>query len=240
MGLSGDVIHDGATMVSELAANTLHAQGNVEFDGTRQRPVTGSPEMWSYVRGCPTGYELVCKIFDSQRGWKAGAPPDPARVTLESINGRGLRVVSELSDGRWGHHLTRARLGRWKVQGKVVWFAIPVPAARGAARLNGHQLSSCETAKELEGLIVERGIGRRLVRNDEAVTDIAVLSVRSDLTVWCRNGVASWTTRDGYERRSFADLVEISEQIVRAHEELDLPEGSDQIGSDPAADRRSA
>jgi hypothetical protein len=240
MGLSGDVIHDGATMVSELAANTLHAQGNVEFDGTRQRPVTGSPEMWSYVRSCPTGYELVCKIFDSQRGWKAGAPPDPARVTLESINGRGLRVVSELSDGRWGHHLTRARLGRWKVQGKVVWFAIPVPAARGASRLNGHQLNSCEIAKELEGLITERGIGRRLVRNDEAVADIAVLSVRSDLTVWCRNGIASWTTRDGYERKSFADLAEISEQIVRAHEELDLPEGAEQAGSDPADDPDSA
>ena len=76
MGLSGDVVHDGVTMVSELAANTLHAQGNVEFDGSRQRPITGSPELWSYVRRCATGYELVCKIFDSQRGWKAGAPPE--------------------------------------------------------------------------------------------------------------------------------------------------------------------
>lgn len=223
LGLSADVIHDGVTMVSELAANTLHAQGNVEYDGSRQRPVTGSPEMWTYVRGCPTGYEVVCKVFDSQRGWKAGAPPNPSLVSLDSINGRGLRVVSELSDGRWGHHPTRARLGRWKVQGKVVWFAIPVPTARGAARLSDHPASSCEAAKELETLLVERGIGRRLVRTDEAACDIAVLSIRCDLTVWCRAGLVSWTTSEGYTRRSFADLVEVSEQLVRVHEELDHP-----------------
>ena len=226
LGMGGDLVHDGVTMVSELAANTLHAQGNVEFDGSRQRPVTGSPEMWAYVRCCRTGYELVCKIFDSQRGWKGGFPPDPSRVRLESLNGRGLRVVSELSDGRWGHHLTRARLGRWKVQGKAVWFALPVPAARAAAHLGSQQMSSCQAAKELDELLSSRGIGRRLVRSEESVADIAVLSVRSDLTVWCRGGMVSWTTagRD-YERRPFADLTEVAEQIVQAHEELDSPAG---------------
>ena len=243
LGLSGDVVHDGVTMVSELAANTLHAQGNVEFDGSRQRPITGSPELWSYVRSCPAGYEVVCKIFDSQRGWKAGAPPDPARVTLESTNGRGLRVVSELSTGRWGHHLTRARLGRWKVQGKVVWFALPVSPARARAHLAGQQASSCETARDLEGLLVERGIARRLVRAEESGADIAVLSVRSNLTVWCRNGTIAWTSMAGrYERRPFTDLVEVAEQLVRVHEELDLPAdtGSDgpiltSVPTDPPA-----
>lgn len=224
LGLHGDLVHDGVTMVSELAANTLHAQNNVEFDGSRQRPITGSPEMWTYLRSCPTGYEIVCKVFDSQRGWKSGAPPDPSRVTLESVNGRGLRVVSELSDGRWGHHLTRARLGRWKVQGKVVWFALPVPAARAVAALGHEPPSACQAAKELEDLFVDRGIGRGLVCSDEPAADIAVLSVRADLTVWCRNRAVSWTTSGGkYERRQFSDLTEVSEQIVRAHEELDHP-----------------
>jgi hypothetical protein len=237
LGLHGDLVYDGATMVSELAANTLHAQGNVEFDGSRQRPITGSPELWTYIRGCPTGYELVCKVFDSQRGWKAGAPPDPSRVTLESLNGRGLRVVSELSDGRWGHHLTRARLGRWKVQGKVVWFAVPVPPARAAASLGSHQLSSCQAAKELEELLVDRGIGRRLVRSEESVADIAVVSVRCGLTAWCRGGMVSWSSGGRHEQRPFADLAEVAEQIIRAHEELDHPGGGlDSPGAPDAPD----
>jgi hypothetical protein len=203
----------------------MHAQGNVEFDGSRQRPITGSPEMWAYIRACPTGYELVCKVFDSQRGWKSGAPPDPSRVTLESVNGRGLRVVSELSDGRWGHHLTRARLGRWKVQGKVVWFALPVPTTRAAAALGQPQVTACQAAKELEEMLTDRGIGRRLVRSEESAADIAVLSVRCDLTAWCRSGAVSWTTTGGeYERRAFIDLTEVTEQIVRTHEELDHPD----------------
>jgi hypothetical protein len=133
--------------------------------------------------------------------------------------------VSELSGGRWGHHLTRARLGRWKVQGKAVWFAIQVPAARGAARLTGYPVSSHEAARELDDLITDRGIGRRLVRSDAAAADIAVLSICSDLTVWCRNGIASWTTHGGYQRWGFADLVEVTEQLVRANEELDLANG---------------
>lgn len=232
LGLTGDMVHDGVTMVSELAANTLHAQGNVEFDGSHQRPVTGSPEMWCYLRSCGTGYELVCKIFDSQRGWKAGAAPDPSRVTLESLSGRGLRVVSELSGGRWGHHLTRARLGRWKVQGKAVWFALPVPAARAAAYLGSPRMSSCQAAKELDELLSSRGIGRRLVRSEESVADIAVLSVRTGLTVWCRGGTVSWTAAgQDYQRRLFADLTEAAEQIVRAHEELDGPAGLLDVGA---------
>jgi hypothetical protein len=181
---------------------------------------------------------LVCKVFDSQRGWKAGAPPDPARVTLESINGRGLRVVSELSGGRWGHHLTRGRLGRWKVQGKVVWFALPLSPARGAARLGHYRLTSCQAAKELEELLVDRGIGRRLVRSDESVFDIAVLSIRADLTIWCRNGAISWTASDGTsQRRTFADMAEVTEQIVRLHEELDRPSDvMEQVATQPPAE----
>src|ERR1022692_2791736 len=35
MGMPGDLVHDGITMASELAANTMHAQGNVEFGSNR-------------------------------------------------------------------------------------------------------------------------------------------------------------------------------------------------------------
>jgi len=48
-----------------------------------------------------------------------------------------------------------------------------------------------------------------------------VLSVSRDLTVWCHAGTASFRAADGkYQRLNLADLVDVSEQIVWAHEEL--------------------
>ena len=111
-------------MASELAANTLHAQGNVEFSGSSQRPVSGFPEFWLYLRGTGARCELVCTVFDSQPGWKTGSLPDVKIRSKEGVNGRGLQVVDGLSAGEWGAHLTRGRLGSWKVSGKAVWFAL--------------------------------------------------------------------------------------------------------------------
>src|ERR1700721_2219250 len=48
LGLPGDLVHDGITMASELAANTLHAQGNVENSGNKQRAAGGIPEFLLY------------------------------------------------------------------------------------------------------------------------------------------------------------------------------------------------
>ena len=110
-------------MASELAANTLHADGNVEFRGGTQRPVSGCPEFWLYVRGQGTRCELICKVFDSDPGWERGSLPDINARKAESVSGRGLQVVAGLSAGQWGAHLSRGRLGCWKVQGKAVWFA---------------------------------------------------------------------------------------------------------------------
>src|SRR5215467_11578712 len=77
-GLPGDLIHDGVTMASELAANTLNAHGNIEYGGHGRRPVSGIPEFWLYIRNVRNtnpcgilGREIVCKIFDSEPGWDA-------------------------------------------------------------------------------------------------------------------------------------------------------------------------
>jgi hypothetical protein len=118
IGLPGDLIHDGITMASELAANTLHAHGNVEFSGASQKPVSGFPELWMYLRGSGAQCELVCNVFDSQPGWKTGSLPDVKVRTSRGENGRGLQVVDGLSAGEWGAHLTRGRLGSWKVSGR--------------------------------------------------------------------------------------------------------------------------
>jgi len=131
VGLPDDSVYDGVIMASELAANSMHAQTGIQFD-VRGCAVAGAPEMWLYLRRVGGEQELVCKVFDALPRWKDDAPPDPAvPVPVDSVSGRGLHVVHGLSQGRWGHHLTRARLGSWKVSGKAVWFALPVPASSG-------------------------------------------------------------------------------------------------------------
>jgi hypothetical protein len=228
IGLPGDLVHDGVTMASELAANTLHAQGNVEFSGSSQRPVSGFPELWLYLRGRGSQCEVVCKVFDSQPGWKTGSLPDVKVRSKEGVNGRGLQVVDGLSAGEWGAHLTRGRLGSWKVSGKAVWFALRVPPGCDAARFGRAELGPWEAVNELEAMLGNRGLAGRLVRVDEPAENMSVLSISRDLTVWCHCGTASWRAADGsYQRVPMADLVDVAEQIVWAHEESHAASGAD-------------
>jgi hypothetical protein len=221
IGLPGDLVHDGITMASELAANTLHAHGNVEFSGSSQRPVSGFPELWLYLRGTGPRCELVCKVFDSQPGWKTGSLPDVKIRSKRGENGRGLQVVDGLSAGEWGAHLSRGRLGSWKVSGKAVWFALRIPPGCDAARFGRTELGPWQAVNELEAMLAGRGLGGRLVRADEPGASMSVLSVSRDLTVWCHSGTASFRAADGsYQRLPLADLVDAAEQIVWAHEEL--------------------
>jgi len=213
LALDGEVIDDGVTMVSELAANTLHA--------SQRQALTANPELWLYLRGTPTGVELVCKVFDTLPGWARGNVPSRTiiRAPADAMSGRGLEVVNELSDGRWGHHLTRSRLSGTGTHGKAVWFALPapVPAARG----EGQPLTAKEAMSELERDLSSRGFAGRLVRADDPAVDMAVLSIASGLTVWCRSGTA-WLRAPGSAARqwSYCDLVEVGEQTVQAHEML--------------------
>lgn len=244
LGLPQDLIYDGMTMASELAANTLHALGDQV--GREQWPVAGGPELWIYLRHEAGRWELVCKVFDSLAGWKArldpgpglaadglaaggagpgGAGPGglaPSPAALDSVSGRGLQVVAGLSGGRWGHHLTRSRLGGWKVPGKAVWFALPVPATVVPDALHRSRLGPCQVARKLEMMLTDRGLGGSLLRADEPGAGMSVVSVRCGLTVWCRGTMVSWRTRTGgYEQRSRMDLEEAAERIVCICEEID-------------------
>jgi hypothetical protein len=202
----------------------------------------GYPELWLYLRGLGVRRQLVCKIFDSYRGWRHGSPPSLSNASIQAVAGRGLQIVHELSGGLWGHHPTRARLGGWGLRGKAVWFAVPAPLAHTrlvdvtglraytlsadvtADRAN-QRLSARQAAGQLEAMLAERGFDGRLVRADEPASDMSVLSVCRGLTVWCRSGVVSLTTPEGAaERWNYADLVEATEQTVRLYEELDLGE----------------
>ena len=226
-GLPGDLIHDGLTMASELAANTLNAHGNIEYGG-HGRPVSGIPEFWLYVRsatGCGLrGREIVCKIFDSEPGWDAGEPvPIGAAVPAgpDSVRGRGLQMVAGLSAGMWGHHLSRGRLGVWKVPGKAVWFALRIPATSELARSERLSPRGSEAIEELAAALTDRGLGTGLVPVTEPGGDLAVLSISHGLTVWCQGQVIWWREPGGdYDRLPASDLVEATERIVAANEEL--------------------
>jgi hypothetical protein len=203
----------------------------------RQLPV--GPELWLYLRGLGARRELVCKVFDCVRGWRHGSPPSPSSTSVQAVTGRGLQIVHELSEGRWGHHPTRARLGGWGRRGKAVWFAVPAPLAHArladatglhaytlsadvtAARAS-ERLSARQAARELEAMLKERGFGR-LLRADQPTSDMSVLSVGHGLTVWCRDGVVSLSTPGGSSLRwNYADLVEAAEQTVWYSEELEF------------------
>jgi len=233
-GLPGDLIHDGVTMASELAANTLNAHGNIEYGGHGHRPVSGIPEFWLYIRNitvvdpnstrCASGREVVCKIFDSEPGWDAGEPvPIGAAVPAgsDSVRGRGLQMVAGLSAGIWGHHLSRGRLGVWKVPGKAVWFALRIPATSELARSERLAPRGAEAIEELAAALTDRGLGTGLVPVTEPGGELAVLSVSHKLTVWCQGQAVWWQEPGGgYDRLLVTDLTEAVERIVAAHEEL--------------------
>ena len=60
-----------------------------------------------------------------------------------------------------------------------------------------------------------------MVRADDLRADMAVLSVSSGVTVWCRSGVA-WLRAPGMAggEWSYSDLVQVAEQTVQAFETL--------------------
>jgi len=215
LALEPEAVDDGVTMVSELAANTLHVQ---------RRPAPANPELWLYLRGAGQATELVGKVFDTLPGWVRGNVPGRtvARAPADAMSGRGLEVVRELSAGRWGHHLSRARLAGAALRGKAVWFALPTPAAdRDAGRVpgRGDPATAGQAMTELEKELGTRGFAGKLVRADDPGADMAVLSIASGLTLWCRSGSA-WLRAPGTAVRQwdYCDLVEVAEQAVEEYE----------------------
>src|SRR5579863_10294374 len=210
--LERETSDDGVTMVSELAANTLHAN--------QQQLLPANSELWLYLRGTGQRTELVCKVFDTLPGWVHGNVPGRTvcRAPADAMSGRGLEVVHELSDGHWGHHLTRSRLSGTGIRGKAVWFSLPVPAGAALAGRR-YPVTARDAMTELEKDLSTRGFGGSLVRADDHAADMAVLSIAGGLTVWCRSA-AAWLRAPGApaQRWSYCDLVEVGEQAVQAHE----------------------
>jgi hypothetical protein len=222
LSIPSGLLHDGVTMASELAANTLHAQRNVALGSVRQRSAPGIPEIWLYLRGTGRTRELVCKVFDTERGWTVGEDPGMSKAPLDSVSGRGLQVVAGLSAGQWGCHLSRSRLGNWKVPGKAVWFALRIPPAVLPDHVGRSGYSPDWLMDELEAMLGDRGLNS-IVRAD--LDGTSVLSISRHLTVWRHAATVSWRSPGGkYQKTELADLVDVTEQIVSAHEETALGE----------------
>jgi len=78
-----------------------------------------------------------------------------------------------------------------------------------------------QAIEELAAALADRGLGARLVQTNEPGGEMAVLSICQRLTVWCFGDVIWWQLPDGhYDRLGVADLVEATERMVSAHEDL--------------------
>jgi len=219
--------HDGVTMASELAANTLHAQRKAALGTARQRPAA-VPEIWLYLRGSGRGAEIVCKVFDSERDWDGTVRMGLDKAPADSVSGRGLQVVDGLSAGLWGCHPTVSRLGAVKSAGKAVWFAQRVPPAALPDDLGRPRYGPEWLIDELEVTLAARGM-TGIVRANAG--RISVLSISRHLTVWRHGQTVSWRAPSGrYQQVDLADLVDATEQIVWAHEESALAEAASLSG----------
>ncbi|KAB2347422.1 ATP-binding protein [Actinomadura rudentiformis] len=123
-GVDRGMVGDAQLMVSELVTNAH--QHAAEF---------GPHELWLYLgersgariattmASPPAVREVRCAVFDGHADARL-----PGYSWTSGDCGRGLSIVRELSEGRWGVLHTLSRLGP-QVPGKAVWFAVPVPAA---------------------------------------------------------------------------------------------------------------
>ncbi|WUH99722.1 ATP-binding protein [Spirillospora sp. NBC_00431] len=211
LGLIVEDVHDLAIMVSELATNVF------------QHAISGgglpTAELWVYRRSGERGEdELVVKAFDTLRHWRRAAAPRPAGGAVADTreHGRGLEIIEILANGRWGHHPTRSRLTSPAVRGKATWFALPVART---VRRRARPVDGSHAMRDLEALLVQRGVDR-LLRADEL--GVTVLTGPGDLTVWCETATFRWCARSGETGKlPVSDITEVCEQVVRLHEALD-------------------
>jgi anti-sigma regulatory factor (Ser/Thr protein kinase) len=214
--MPAELVCDATTVVSELATNVFaHALGG---RASAAVPVAALPELYLYRRGIQP--EIVVKVFDSAP-WQGAFPPRPPRPGPAAESGRGLHIVNGLvreHGGHWGVHRTRSRLAPTPVPGKAAYFTLPIPPACPALSPDPPRPDCAQAARELEKALAARGLNR--MRRCEAA-NIAVLSVRAEITVWARQN-AFWVTMPttGTLRHPLSDITEVTEAIVHCNEDL--------------------
>ncbi|WP_157745547.1 ATP-binding protein [Nocardiopsis gilva] len=132
LGCSQGSVDDARLMVSEAVANAIehgrapiHLSVTSKFTRVEVEVYDSDPTHLELPR-CPVDYvegEIVGDDLDSFLGT---IDEDMASVRL-SESGRGLDLISNLSDGRCGW--------RSRPPGKVVWFSAPVPIDPGPSAI---------------------------------------------------------------------------------------------------------
>ncbi|WP_067483013.1 hypothetical protein [Actinomadura hibisca] len=149
----------------------------------------------------------------------AWGPCGPLRLRPGAESGRGFEIVNALTaehGGRWGVHRSRSWLGAAPLPGKVTYFSLPIPWNDG---VQSPARDARQTARELESSLATRGLGP-LTRCEG--WDMAVVSVRAEITVWARpRGIFLTTPCAGTVRYSLEEVTEVAEVIVRCNEDLD-------------------
>ncbi len=183
----------------------MNAHGNIEFGG-QGRPVSGMPEILavparaSAQAGSSSARSSTPSLAGTPASRCRSARPSPRGLTRFAV--AACRWWRGCPPGRWGHHLSRGRLGAWKVQGKAVWFALRIPPGSDLATQRAARPAWFARDRRARG-----GAGRprsrgRLGPGHRAMGgDLAVLSVSRQLTVWCRGDIVWWQEPDGgYDR----------------------------------------
>ncbi len=231
--MPGDLIHDAAVAVSELATNAwLHALDTRPL-AAAARPGAVTPELWVYRRGAPPDAELVCGVFDTRRDAWPQARPDSSALLAEDIqlpdpqldailagnagNGHGLGIVAALSRST-GWHRTRSRSGA-HLPGKVIWFTMRIPDSSAGAQPPPLRLTPAQAARTLTALLTGRGIPGIGHHHDATRS---VVSITAALTVRCQDGAFQWQSGGSLERRAYFDLADTVEDLIRLHEEMVL------------------
>ena len=181
LALDRDTVDDGVTMVSELAANTLHA--SQRQSAWRQSRALALPARHRHAGGTRLqGLRHPARLGARQRARPLRLPRAGRRDERPRPRGRARAVRRPL--GPPPHQVPAVRLRRCAARRSGSRCPRRWPAAAAGREA---PVTAGDAMTELEQDLSSRGFGGKLVRADDPGADMAVLSIASGLTVWCRS-----------------------------------------------------
>lgn len=195
LGLEVELIDDAVAVVGELVANAV---------------IHGLPPI--ELQLLASGRHVRLLVVDHAQGL-----PVWGCERLESLSGRGLRVVSSYSGGNCGTAAAAFRSAPG-LHGKTVWAVLP----RRPGRLQ--DLEPVAMARLLQRWLARRGMRHAAFRSNGGVP---LVSVPSACTIWCLPGRVVIETEDAhrgcdYQVFTSQELPDVVGHLVEAAK-INLP-----------------